>query len=134
MEGRRRHDRVVVAPMPLRRLRVPFDDAAWLYELKLDGFRALAHVDSGDARLVSRNGHRFRAFAPLCVALAAALDGRDAILDGEIVCLDRDGRSDFDALFYRRAEPYFYAFDCLMLDGKDLRARSSVAAGVGSAT
>lgn len=115
---------VLASPLqaaPLLRRRDPFDDPAWLYELKLDGFRALAQVDAG-ARLVSRNGHRFKAFDPLCAELARVV-GRTAVLDGELVCLDPDGRSDFDTLFYRRAEPYFYAFDLLALDGRDLRNR-----------
>ena len=44
-----------------------------------------------------------------------------AILDGEIVCLDSEGRPEFDRLFYRRDAPYFYAFDVVSLDGRDLR-------------
>ncbi len=45
----------------------------------------------------------------------------DAVLDGEIVCLDSDGRSNFKSLMYRRGTPYFYAFDVLELNGRDLR-------------
>ena len=108
--------------MPLRRVREPFDAPGWLYEWKLDGFRALTHVDGGGARLVSRNGQTFKGFAPLCAELASVV-GRPAILDGELVCLAADGRSDFDALFYRRAEPYFIAFDLLLIGRKDLRLR-----------
>src|SRR5262249_34534355 len=73
--------------------------------------------------LVSRNGHRFRRFDALANTIAAAVRGRRVVLDGEIVCLGPDGRSLFDALFYRRSEPYFYAFDLLALDGRDLRRR-----------
>src|ERR1041384_542333 len=109
--------------MPLRRVREPFDDPAWLYELKLDGFRALAHVDRGQVALVSRNGHTFRRFDALAIAIATALSRTRAVLDGEVVCLANDGRSDFDALFSRRGEPHFYAFDLLALNGCDLRAR-----------
>src|SRR5262249_29641991 len=109
-----------VAPLPLLRRREPFDDRAWIFELKLDGFRALAYIECGEARLVSRNGNTFRKFAGLCDALAR-LRGRDAILDGEIVCLDDDGRPSFDALYYRRREPCFFAFDLPWLDGRDLR-------------
>jgi len=46
---------------------------------------------------------------------------RNAILDGEVVCLDHDGRPLFNPLLYRRSEPCFVAFDCLWLDGRDLR-------------
>jgi bifunctional non-homologous end joining protein LigD len=49
---------------------------------------------------------------------------QQAILDGEIVCLKPDGRSDFDALLFRREWPFFYAFDLLSVDGRDLRGQS----------
>jgi bifunctional non-homologous end joining protein LigD len=55
--------------------------------------------------------------------VAQALHGRTAILDGEIVCLDGKGRSVFADLMQRTHSPYFYAFDLLWLDGKDLRRR-----------
>ena len=48
--------------MPLVRRREPFDDAAWLYEAKLDGWRCLAFIDRGVCRLVSRNGNQFRSW------------------------------------------------------------------------
>src|SRR5262249_36180863 len=111
-----------VSALPLLRRREPFDDRAWLFELKLDGFRALAYIERGGARLVSRNGHAFRKFDGLPAALAR-LRVRDAILDREIVCLDDAGRPCFDSLFYRRREPSFFAFDLLWLDGQDLRER-----------
>ena len=44
------------------------------------------------------------------------------VLDGEVVALDGDGRPQFNALFWKRAQPFFYAFDLLALDGEDLRA------------
>jgi ATP-dependent DNA ligase len=47
---------------------------------------------------------------------------RDAVLDGEIVCLDADGKSHFKSLMYRRGTPYFYACDILQLNGQDLRS------------
>jgi bifunctional non-homologous end joining protein LigD len=87
----------------------------------LTRFRALAYVERGACRLVSRNNHDFRSFPGLCDGLAAALGNHDAILDGEIVCLDHSGRARFNALLYRRQEPYYYAFGCLWLDGRDLR-------------
>jgi bifunctional non-homologous end joining protein LigD len=89
--------------------------------LKHDGFRALAYVVDGDCRLVSRKNYVYRRFEPLCESIASALGERDAILDGEIVCLGDDGRSFFKHLMYRRGEPYFYAFDLLWFDGEDLR-------------
>jgi len=109
-------------PLPLARRRDPFDHRDWLFELKLDGFRALAYVERDKCRLVSRNGNTFKRFAPLAAEIAVALRGvRSAILDGEVVCLDHAGRPLFNALLYRRREPCFVAFDCLWLDGRDLR-------------
>jgi bifunctional non-homologous end joining protein LigD len=111
--------------LPLGRCREPFEHREWVYEVKLDGFRALAHVRPGEAVLVSRNGHvyRARAFEPLRRELATALRARSAVLDGELVCVDDEGRSVFLPLLYRRGEPCFFAFDLLALDGRDLRAR-----------
>ncbi len=108
-------------PASLARVRHPFDHPDWIYEIKHDGFRGLAYIDAGKAWLVSKNGNTFKSFAGLCDGLAASLQGRRVILDGEIVCLAPDGRALFDPLLYRRAEPHYYAFDCLWLDGRDLR-------------
>jgi bifunctional non-homologous end joining protein LigD len=107
--------------MPLKRHKDPFSHPDWLFELKHDGFRALAYVDNGVCRLVSRNGNAFGSFNVLCQAIGAELNCERAILDGEIVCLDESGRSQFDELLFRRAEPRFYAFDLLWHDGKDMR-------------
>src|SRR5262245_57468067 len=104
--------------MPLTRVREPFDDPAWIYEPKVDGFRALAFVDRGRCRLVSRNGHSFKGWPGLATAIATSNRAESAILDGEVVCLDADGRPNFKALLFRRAEPVLYAFDLLMLDGQ----------------
>jgi bifunctional non-homologous end joining protein LigD len=106
-----------------RRRSEPFDDPTWLFEIKHDGFRALAYMADGRCRLRARDGHRFGDFRPLEKALAAALRGRDVILDGEIVCLDGKGRSVFADLIHRRTTPYFYAFDLLWLHGEDYRSR-----------
>ena len=78
--------------MPLQHVRQPFDHRDWLYELKLDGFRALAHVQGGRCVLISRNGNQLNGFQPLCDAIAKELGPVSAILDGEIVCLhQKDG-------------------------------------------
>src|SRR5437867_2281546 len=66
-------------PMPLLKRRLPFDDPEWLFELKYDGFRALAHVRSGQCQLISRNGNPFTSFS----GLAAALLGRTCKLQLE---------------------------------------------------
>jgi len=104
----------------------PFDDNAFRYELKHDGFRSLAYVNRGRVELVSRNAHVYRSWEPLRAGVAAALPNRCAILDGELVCLDDEGKSVFDALLCRRREPVFYCFDLLWLDGVDLRKQPLV--------
>src|SRR4051812_19016156 len=107
-------------PMPLAVLRHPLDHPDWIFELKYDGFRALAYIDAGECRLVSRNGNTFRGFPQLTAALAAAIPG-PAVLDGEIVCLDSDGAPQFYELMRRRAPQHFAAFDLLWHDGADVR-------------
>jgi bifunctional non-homologous end joining protein LigD len=103
--------------------REPFDHPDWIYELKLDGFQALACIEDGACRLISRNQHVYKSFQPLSANLADIISPicKTAVLDGEIVCLDSNGCPQFDQLFYRRGEPYFYAFDVPYLDGRDLR-------------
>ena len=107
--------------MPLARFDVPFEHPDWIFEPKMDGFRALAYVEAGACRLVSRNWNAFKTFKPLATAIAQELAGRSAILDGEIVHPGRDGRPMFYELMRRRGPFCFYAFDLLWLDGRDLR-------------
>jgi bifunctional non-homologous end joining protein LigD len=71
---------------------------------------------------VSRNGNTFKSFAGLCAWLGKNVPVRDAILDGEIVCIGPDGRALFDTLLYRRDESHYYSFDCLWLNGRDLHS------------
>jgi len=99
--------------MPLSRARAPFSHADWLFEIKWDGFRALLYSDKDGVRLVSRNGNVFKSFSALCEELARDVKGRRCVLDGEIVCLDPDGKPQFRDLLFRRTEPMFYAFDIL---------------------
>lgn len=103
----------------LVRVPEPFDHPDWLFELKYDGFRAMAYIQDGKAELVSRKGNAYHSFEPLRAQLATL--GHDLILDGEITLVDGDGRPRFYDLLRRRGEPVFYAFDCLWLDGRDLR-------------
>ena len=110
-----------LSPMPLIQVSAPFDDPDFLYEVKFDGFRALAYVDDGYCELVSRKGHVYRRFADLRESIAADLKVHNCILDGELVCLDDQGRSQFHDLMFNRGKPYFYAFDLLYVDGADLR-------------
>lgn len=107
--------------MPLKLWREPFDDDDWAFELKYDGFRALAFVDRATVHLISRTGHRYRQFDPLAMALRCELRCKTAVLDGELVALDDHGRPDFYGLLYRRRAPVFVAFDVLAVDGRDVR-------------
>src|SRR5213593_1307844 len=109
-------------PMPLRRRSLPFDDPDWIYELKMDGFRALAVIEHGRAQLLSRNGHPFGSFSALAESISDSLPNVRAVIDGEICALDRRGRPQFKNLMFRRGNPpCFFAFDLLNCDGKDLR-------------
>jgi bifunctional non-homologous end joining protein LigD len=78
-----------IQPMPLVRQHGPFSHPDWLFEIKHDGFRALAYIERGTARLLSRNGNWFKSFPVLCDSLASDLSVRSAVIDGEIVCFDR---------------------------------------------
>jgi bifunctional non-homologous end joining protein LigD len=71
--------------------------------------------------LVSRKGQVFKRFATLAKDVQAALHGKEAVIDGEIVCLDSCGKLQFYELLRTRRDCYLYAFDLLMLDGQDLR-------------
>jgi bifunctional non-homologous end joining protein LigD len=109
--------------MRLRLVREPFDDPDYIFELKHD-LRAVVYLQVGECKIVSRN-QRNLGFESLKKALAK-LPTETAILDGEIVCLDGKGVSQFNQLLNRKGEPVFYAFDLLWLDGEDLRQRPLV--------
>jgi len=110
-----------IRPMRLRLVRQPFDDPDFIFELKHDGFRAVAYIDQGDCRLVSRNLKSLH-FKSLRASLAA-IDVNDAILDGEIIVLDKNGSSQFNSLLSRKNEEVavFHAFDLIWVNGWDLR-------------
>ena len=99
----------------------PFDHQDWIFEIKYDGFRALAHIENGGCRLVSRNNHAYRSFRDLCHEISSCVKADNAVIDGEIVCLSDEGRPQFYELMRRRGDPYLYAFDLLWLNGADLR-------------
>jgi bifunctional non-homologous end joining protein LigD len=115
---------------------LPADDAAYGFEEKWDGLRALAFLIEGTLRLVNRNGVDVTTVYPELAPLAGALGGVDAVLDGEIVATDADGRVSFETLqhrFHQRdprviarlaaANPASYRiFDLLDLDGLDTTA------------
>lgn len=104
----------------------PFDDPGWVFETKWDGFRAIAVAAPGRASLYSRNGNDIsRKYPSICSALAAIK--HEAVLDGELVALDQEGRSRFQLLQNAEREPtrlLYCVFDLLYLDGKDLRGKT----------
>jgi bifunctional non-homologous end joining protein LigD len=102
----------------------PFDREGWSFEVKWDGFRSVAVIKGGRVRLISRNGKSQNAKFPTVAAALAGL-GVDAVLDGEIVAVDKKGRPVFQALQnVMRAgggRILYYVFDVLQVDGRDLR-------------
>jgi len=123
-----------VAPMLAQAGKLPRADGGWAYEIKWDGIRAIAFSEPGKLRLQSRNLHDITASYPELARLGRALGSHRAILDGEIVALDPDGRPSFGTLAQRmgvstpaRAKrlaasaPVTYViFDLLWLDGHSL--------------
>jgi DNA ligase D-like protein (predicted ligase) len=101
------------------------DGDRWLFELKLDGYRALIIKNDDRVRILSRNEKDHTAAYPGVVAAGRRLEARSAVVDGEIVAVDASGRPSFQALQHRGAHPQhaivFYAFDLLHVDGEDLR-------------
>jgi bifunctional non-homologous end joining protein LigD len=98
----------------------------WLHEVKLDGYRILAHVARGKVTLYSRNGKDWTARMPEVESALRRLDCSSAILDGEVVVLGEDGVSDFqrlqNAMGSGEESLTYFAFDLLELDGRDLRS------------
>jgi bifunctional non-homologous end joining protein LigD len=96
----------------------------WLHEIKLDGYRILAGVEGGRARLVSRNGNDWtQRFAPVAEAVRS-IAAESALLDGEVAVLDSRGITSFHALQSAGSTPgselRYFVFDLLHLDGQDL--------------
>jgi bifunctional non-homologous end joining protein LigD len=117
-----------VEPMKAKLVAAP-PSGNWIYEIKLDGWRALALKGGSQARLLSRNEKDFGAKFPEVMDSIAELNVQDAIIDGEIVALDEKGRSSFQLLQaydigQQRPPIFFYAFDLLQLNGKDLKQLS----------
>ena len=99
----------------------------WIYEIKFDGYRALALRGGSETRVLSRNQNDLgKKFTNIRDSIAA-LDVQDAVIDGEIVALDDKGRPSFQLLqgfdmSLVRPPIVFYAFDLLRLNGQDLRS------------
>ncbi|MDQ3811026.1 MAG: non-homologous end-joining DNA ligase [Chloroflexota bacterium] len=93
----------------------------WLYEPKLDGYRVLAFVQDGQARLWSRHGQAYEERYPSIARALAAQPLDAAIFDGEVIALGPDGRLSFQRLQSGSGELHYYGFDLLYLDGFDVR-------------
>ena len=114
----------------------PFSKPGWVFEPKLDGYRALATHDAGVATLKSRNGNDLTASFPDVARAVRALPVPRAVIDGELVILDPEGRPSFQALQKRgrlsrasdvrraaaESPAVFYAFDLLGFENRDLRS------------
>ena len=111
-----------------------FNDPDWLFEIKWDGYRAIVFIEAGDVRLVSRNQNDLTAQYPELRGLAAHVNASQAVLDGEIVALDEQGRPSFSLMQQRTGmtEPgkrtakdptipiVYYVFDLLYLNGYNI--------------
>src|SRR6266404_1126307 len=101
----------------------PFDDPGWVFEDKYDGFRMIAEIRRGKVALYSRNG---KIISRSYIEIAKALEGvkGDAVIDGELVALDKEGVSHFQLLqnaLRHEAKLQYCAFDLMFHDGEDLR-------------
>lgn len=126
----------IIRPMLATLVDEPFEDKQWFYELKFDGYRAVAFVDDGKVRLISRNQNEFTHAYPELAVIADAVRGERVVLDGEICALDEQGRSSFSLMQQRtglsgeggrkirNSRPeipiVYYVFDLLYLDGYSL--------------
>ena len=113
----------------------PFDGPEWLFEIKWDGYRAVAFLEDGNVRLVSRTQNDLTAQFPELKDLASSIKAKTAVLDGEVVALDEEGRPSFSLMQQRTGfrsgkhrlpgrkdlPIWYYVFDLLYLDGYDLR-------------
>src|SRR5258708_63569 len=124
-----------IHPMLATPVSEPFDGPEWLFEIKWDGYRAVAFIDAGKVRLVSRNQNDLTPRYPELKDLPEFVKAKQAILDGEVVALDEQSRASFSLMQQRTGfrpggrkaaakadvPVLYYAFDLLYLDGYDLR-------------
>lgn len=124
-EGKKKSNSIPhsIKPMLATLVAKPFDESGWLFEIKWDGFRAIAEVENGKVNLYSRNLLSFnKQFEAIVEELKKIED--TVILDGEIVVLDKDGKPSFQLLqnYQRTGEGnlIYYVFDLLYADGQNL--------------
>lgn len=112
-----------IKPMLATLVNAPFEDAAWTYEVKWDGYRALCYVNNGSVELASRNNKSFtEKYYPLTESMQKWK--LNAVLDGEILVIGQNGKADFGALQNWRSEAdghlVYYAFDLLWYEGRNI--------------
>jgi bifunctional non-homologous end joining protein LigD len=111
-----------IEPMLPTPRQFPFSDPDWIFEPKWDGYRALCLIEHGSVRFMSRNSKELTERFPELATIDKAIKVRSAILDGEIVGLDENDLPCFEDLQNRKkCLVVYFAFDLLMLNGKDLR-------------
>jgi bifunctional non-homologous end joining protein LigD len=110
-----------IKPMLAKETDKAFNDKDWIFEIKWDGYRAIAEIKNGNVRLYSRNGNSFNDVYPLVVQELSKIK-TDVTLDGEVVALDKEGKPSFQLLQdYRNNSSVilrYYVFDILSLQGK----------------
>jgi bifunctional non-homologous end joining protein LigD len=114
-----------VPPMMAESAKAPFDSQDWIFEIKLDGYRAITAFDSaGKAHLWSRNGLSLEAKFPAIANAVSKLKLRSTVLDGEVVAVDENGIPRFQLLQRFQKQPtaptLYYVFDLLWYKGDDL--------------
>lgn len=112
-----------IRPMLATLVNEPFDDSNWSYEVKWDGYRALSYIDKGSVAIASRNNKSFaEKYYPITLAMQQW--SIDAVLDGEIVVLAKNGKANFSALQNWRSEAdgdlVYYVFDLLWYRGRNI--------------
>jgi len=108
-------------PMLATLEREPPKGEGWLFEVKWDGYRALAYVHGGDVELRSRNDKDLtQRFAHVAREIAKAVKSPNAVLDGEVCALDEQGRASFSEMQKGSSTLVYYVFDLLELDGEPL--------------
>lgn len=122
----------IIKPMLATLVDDPFSDPEWIFETKWDGFRSVCFIKNGKARFVSRNQIEMTPQYPELADVPDQIDANEAILDGEIVALDKDGMPRFQLLQNKlrirsgsyahasKAQLVYFVFDLLYADGFDL--------------
>ena len=110
-------------PMKAQLVDAAFDDDRWLFEVKWDGIRLVSFIDNGKVSLQTRAGRIVDDEYPQLQAVSRLVKAKQAVLDGEIVALDEEGRPSFQLLQNRGKEPHpmqYVVFDIVYLDGQRL--------------